>query len=428
MVFKPEFSWEFLSKDEITARSLKALRNHIAHLKEVSPFYREQLAAVEPSDITSFDTFAQLPFTDRTTLVNDVERFRAVPESEIAETVVTSGATGKPLIFSMTKSDLDRLAFNEALSLHAAGVIPEDRAQILISLDRLFITGMSFYRGLTSLGVNTARIGELSFDQYKQHLDLLKPTVLIGIPSFLKKLAQHLVDAGLDLKASSVQKIICVSESLRNESLQLNSVGQKLQELFGAHVYSSYGVTELSVAYCECVEQNGNHTHPELIYTEIIDEHGKPVPDGTPGELVGTPLGVEGIPLLRYRTGDMSFTLPGGCGCGRNSIRIGPIPARKSQMIKLEGTMLYPQTITDALDELEYVNDYVILLEGDESFADRVTLHVATQPTMLESLSTHLRAKTQVTIPVLISNVATINAYREDSKRKDKIIDRRKRK
>ncbi len=426
MVFKPELSWEFLSKDEIAARSIKALRNHVEHLKEVSPYYREQLASVEPSDITSLEAIAQLPLTERETLVEHIEQFRAVSESEVVETVVTSGSTGMQLIYYMTKSDLDRLAFNEALSLNAAGVIPEDRAQILISLDRLFITGMAYYRGLTTLGVNTTRIGELPCDLQKHYLELLKPTVLVGVPSYLKKFAQQLIESGFDTQASSVQKIFCVGESLRNESLELNSVGQKLQEFFGAQTYSAYGVMELSVAYCECVEQNGNHAHPELIYTEIVDENGKSVPDGMPGELVGTPLGVEGVPLLRYRTGTMTFTLPGGCGCGRNSDRIGPMATQKSRMIKLDGTTIYPLTITNALDELEYVEDYVIILKGDGSFSDRITLHVAIQPSMLENLSTHLRAKVRVTIPVLVSNVATINSYRGDSKKKIKIIDRRK--
>ncbi len=425
MVFKPEHSWEFLSHDEIIARSIRAVRNHVKHLKEVSPYYAEVLSAIEPGDITSPETIAALPLTDKATLVDRIDRFMAVPEQQVAETVITSGSTGKPLVFSMTRNDLDRLAFNEALSFHAMGVTKQDRAQIMVSLDRLFIAGMAYYRGLTTLGVNTCRIGVLPFDMQKHYLELLRPTVIVGVPSYLLKFGQQIKNVGSDTRSCSVQKIVCIGESLRNESLALNGVGTKLMELFGASVYSTYGNTELSIAYCECLEQKGNHAHPELIYTEIVDEKGHPVPDGAVGELVGTPLGVEGVPLLRYRTGDITFKVPGSCACGRNSDRIGPILARKSQMIKLKGTTIYPLTLINALDELEYVEDYIIVLEGSESLSDNVTLHVVSHPSRVSSISGHLQAKARVSIPVLISNQTTINSYRGASSKKVRIIDKR---
>ncbi len=425
MAFNAKLSWEFLSGEEIEARSVKAVRNHVKHLREVSPYYREVLASVDPSEITSFETIAQLPLTDKTTLSDNCEQFRAVGDTEIVETIMTSGATGHPLIYPMTRSDLDRLAFNEALSANAAGLTPKDRAQILVSLDSPSIGGMATYRGLTTLGVNTARIGVLRFDMQKYYFDLLSPTVLVGAPSYLRKFGEQLVDAGVNPGESPVTKIVCIDESVRNEYLELNSAGKNLQELFGANVYSSYGIAELFVAYTECAEQNGNHAHPELVYTEIVDTNGNPVEDGMPGELVGTPLGVEGLPLLRYRTGNMTFKIQGTCPCGRNSDRIGPIQGGDSQVIKLKDTIIYPLVMTNALDELDYIEDYVLLLEGNESFSDHLTLHVATQPAMLENIVSHLRAKADVTVPVLISNVPTINSYRADNSQNMKIVDKR---
>ncbi len=425
MAFRPEFSWEFLSRDEITARSLRALRNHVKHLKEVSNYYREVLVDINPMDITSIEDFAKLPLTEKKALAEASEQFKAVSEDEISETVVTSGSTGKPVVFYMTSVDLDRLAFNEALSFHAAGVSSQDRAQIIVSLDRLFIAGMAYYRGLTTLGANTMRIGVLDFDMQKHYLELLKPTVLVGVPSFLKKLGERLSQTGFDTQKSSVEKLVCIGESIREESLELNAVGSGLADMFDAKVFSTYGITELSVAFCECVQQRGNHSHPELVYTEIVDEEGNPVPDGTPGELVGTPLGVEGMPLLRYRTGDITFKLPGTCSCGRNSDRIGPILTRKSQKIKLKGTTLYPLTLTNALDEMDCIEDYALLIDGGESQSDQVTLHVVTPPAMVESIAAHLRARARVSIPILVSNVPTINSYRGDSAKKLKIIDKR---
>jgi phenylacetate-CoA ligase len=423
--FKPELSWEFWSKDRIEARTIRALQNHCEHVKEVSAYYKQVLADVDPADIKTLDDFAKIACTEKAVLVDRNEEFVAVPPEKIIETVVTSGSTGRPLVFSMTASDLDRLAFNEALSFHAAGVGRGDRAQILVSLDRLFIAGMAYYRGLTFLGANTTRIGVLPFEMQKHYFELLQPTVLVGVPSFLKRLGAELQKLRFDTKACSVKKIFCIGESLRCEDMSLNAVGTALEELYDAKVYSTYGNTELAVAYCECTEQCGNHCHPELVYSEIVDEEGNGVPDGTPGELVATPLGVEGVPLVRYRTGDITFKISEPCACGRNSCRIGPILARKSQMIKLKGTTLYPLTITNALDELECIDDYIVVLEGDESLSDRVTVHAVTQPAQLQSIGEHLRSRARVQFPVLVTNAPTLNSMRENSRKRIKILDKR---
>ena len=425
MSFRPEFSWEFLSKEEIESRSIKAFRNHLFHIKEVSPYYKKLLANISPDDIKTRADIATLPMTDKTTLVENLSEFRGVPPEEITETVITSGSTGKPLVFTMTSGDLNRLAFNEALSFNAAGVTPEDRVQILVSLDRLFIAGMAYYRGLTSLGANCTRVGVLPFKMQKEYFELLKPTILVGVPSFIAKFGQQLLDSGVDLKEAAVSKIICIGESIRTEDMLKSAVAEKIESIFGAKVFSTYGVTELALAYSECEFQNGNHSHPELVYTEIVDSDGNPVEDGEIGELVATPFGVEGVPLLRYKTGDITFKIKGECECGRKSTRIGPILSRSSQMIKLKGTTVYPLTITNALDELLSVEDYILEIEGDQISGDSVTLHIATKPTEVFDISEHLRAKARVTITILVTNTATLNSMRGDSRKKIKIIDKR---
>ncbi len=413
--------------DEIEARSIRAVRNQVRHVKEVSPHYQNTLFDVFPEDIKTIADIRKLPFTEKQELIEDTELFLGVVPEQIVETVVTSGSTGKPLVFSMTAADIDRLAFNEALSFHAAGVSSKDKAQILVSLDRLFIAGMAYYRGLTLLGANTARIGVLPFDMQKHYIELLKPTVIVGVPSFLLKLSAELDKLGFDARASTIQKVFCIGESLRTQDMELNTVGKALEDQYNAKVYSTYASTELSTAYCECTTQYGGHAHPELVYTEIIDETGNTAPDGAVGELVVTPFGVEGIPLVRYRTGDITFTLPGGCACGRNSPRIGPILGRKSQMIKFKGTTVYPLVITNVMDSCDCVEDYVIILEDDESLSDRVTIHAVTQPSNLEKIGSRLRAEARVQLPVLVSNSATIKHPRGQTAKKTRIIDQRKR-
>jgi phenylacetate-CoA ligase len=426
LAFRPDFSWEFLSGDEITAKSVRAVRNHVRHVKEVSAYYRETLFDVFPEDIKGPEDIAKLPFTDKATLNAQTASFIAVSSDQIVETVITSGSTGKPLVFSMTETDLERLAYNEALSFCSAGVTPSDRAEICVSLDRMFIAGMAYYRGLTHLGVNTARVGVLPLDMQKHFLELFRPTVLVGVPSFLKKLTRELAAAGFDKSKSCVSKIFCIGESIRSQDMRLNAAAQSLEEFFNAKAFSTYANTELAVAYCECGAQNGGHAHPELVYTEIVDENGALAPEGAIGELVATPLGVEGIPLVRYKTGDITFRLSGECPCGRNSMRIGPILGRKSQMIKVKGTTVYPLAITNILDGIDGVEDYIIILEDDEALSDRVSLHVVTPPVNVEKISGQIRAEMRVTLPVLVTNVATIQHMRGKSAKKTRILDNRK--
>jgi len=197
----------------------------------------------------------------------------------------------------------------------------------------------------------------------------------------------------------------------------MNSAGTKLQELWGAKALVSYTLTEVADALCECAEQKGGHAHPELIYIEIVNEAGKPLPDGTPGELVVSSLGIEGMPLVRYRTGDITFKVPGSCACGRNSVRIGPVLGRSNEMIRLKSGTVYPLTLTNALDELDELNDYIIILESDDAHTDRVTIHAATQPSIVEKIANHVRNAVHVYFPILISNISTIQSMRGPGRR-----------
>ena len=148
--------------------------------------------------------------------------------------------------------------------------------------------------------------------------------------------------------------------------------------------------------------------------------------DGTPGELIATPLGVEGNPLIRYKTGDITFIVPGKCSCGRNSIRIGPILGRTAQAVKLKDGIIYPTAIATILESAEGVEDYLIILEKEEVSGDRISLHVITAPTNLSAISIRIRDEVHATLPLLISNVATIRHLRGKESRETKIIDNRK--
>lgn len=426
MPFKPHFSWDFLTPEEIESRSLRAIRNHIDYLKRDSVYYQELLADVESDDIQTLEDFRKIPITEKKDFSSNSNLFQVASDEQVIETVVTSGSTGTPLVYPLTSSDLDRLAYNESLSFHGAGVTAKDRAFIMVSLDRLFIAGMAYYRGLTALGANTSRIGVLPAEMQQHYIELMKPTVLVGVPSYMVKLGETLIKNGIDLANYSIEKIFCIGEPIREENMDFNSTALRIEELYGAKVYSTYASTELGSAFCDCTERTGGHGHPELVYTEILDENGEPVEDGEVGELVVTPFGLEGMPLLRYRTGDMTFNVPGECACGRHSMRIGPILSRKSQLIKFKGTTLYPLTITNVIDSIPDVVDYILELKGREgSSSEEIYIHAATKPANVQTIMSRVQAATRVSVPVLISNAATINSMRGDSRKKIRLIDNR---
>jgi phenylacetate-CoA ligase len=422
--FNPKLSWEFFSSDEILSKTIRALRNHIKHVKEVSPYYKEALWDIAPEDIRKIDDFSRLPLTGRKLLAEHTGRFTAVAPHAVVETVATAGATGHPIFCPLTANDIERLAFSEALSFHGMGISAEDRALLFLDMDRWTLAGMGCYRGLTFLGANTGRAGVESHEFCRQYLETFKPTVLAAAPSFLRRLALDLEKTGFDVRASGIRKLICVGESLKNREMTSNMMGKRLEDRWGALAYDTYTITEINDSFCECSERKGAHIHPELIYAEIVGDNGMPVPDGSPGELVATTFGIEGMPLVRYKTGDITFRVPGSCACGRHSARIGPILGRKNEVIRTKkGPMIYPLTITNALDEMDEINDYVIILENDDASSDRVTIHVAAKPSAIERIADHVRRVAQVGFPILISNVSTIQSIRGNWRRQIRIVD-----
>jgi phenylacetate-CoA ligase len=314
------------------------------------------------------------------------------------------------------------------MSFNSIGITPKDNAQIMVSLDRLFVAGMAYYRGMIALGVNTTRIGVLQPEMQEYYIRLLRPSVLVGVPSYLIKLAEFLKSNGKDIGDSSIKKLVCIGESLRNDDMSLNVAAKKLEVLYNAKVFSTYASTETCSSYCDCSERTGGHSHPELIYTEILDDNENPVPDGEIGELVVSTFGIEGMPLLRYKTGDMTFKIKGKCACGRNSVRIGPIVYRKSQLIKIKGTTIYPITITNVVDSLGCCDDYIVELKGHKNDNDKseLILHVVADKKELSKITQAVMAAARVKISIFLSNKSTVSVLRGEARKPIRFVDNRK--
>ncbi len=375
--FEPEI--EFQSVDEIKRFQNEKLREHLTYLQAHSPFYRNLFAqhAIDIATIRTIDDLVALPFTEKQDLQVHNTDFLCVPPEKIIDYITTSGTLGDPVTFACTEHDLERLAYNEAVSFACAGVTNHSIVQLMTTLDKRFMAGMAYFLGLRKLGAGIIRVGngipELQWDTIHR----IAPDTIMCVPSFILRLIEYAEAHGIDYRQSSVQRIIGIGEGLRDQHFELNLLGRRIHEKWPeVKLFATYSSTEMSATFSECPCGCGGHVHPELIIVEIIGDDNQPVADGEVGEIVVTTLGVEGMPLLRFRTGDMAAKITERCACGRNSYRLTPLVGRKNNMIKLKGTTLYPPAINDVLDNTAYVANYVVVVRDSEAGTDEVVVRI----------------------------------------------------
>ncbi len=380
------------------------LRDHVRQAGR-SPFYRKRLRdlAINIDDITSVAGLAGLPLTERRDLDRADNAFHAAPDSAMADIALTSGTTGNSVVVPYTAQDLKRLAFNETMAFWGAGIRPTDRILICVTLDRCFIAGLAYYSGLIELGASVIRSGPGQPARQWELIQRLRPTCLVGVPSFLLNVAQWGESHGHSPTTAGISSLVTIGEPVRRPDHSLTPLGADLEKAWQARVYSSYGATELETAFCECHAGRGGHIHPELTLVEIIDEHGSPLPNGQPGEVVVTPLGVEGFPLLRFRTGDVARLFREPCTCGWQTPRLGPIEGRLAQRLKFRGTTLYPETIFQTLEEMPAVRAAYVEVRASYDLADEVTVVIGADEglageTVADFLQARLRVKPEIVI------------------------------
>lgn len=367
-----------LSADILRTTQEQKLQQLLAHVSQNSPFYRELFARhhIDVNSIKTLDDLRRIPTTHKEDLQRRNSDFLCVPKDQIIEYASTSGTLGSPVTIGLTENDLNRLTLNEYNSFVCADGNREDIYQLMLTLDRQFMAGIAYYSGLRKLGAGIIRLGPGVPSLQLETIQRLKPTAIVAVPSFILKLIQAAKDHNIDLNQTSVNKAICIGENIRNTDFSLNILGKKITEAWDIKLYSTYASTEMQTAFTECSEGHGGHLQADLVIAELLDEDNNPVPAKTPGELTITTLGVEGMPLLRYKTGDICMYFDEPCACGRNTMRLSPIIGRKKQMIKFKGTTLYPPSMFDLLNEMEEVLDYVVEVYSNELGMDEVLLHL----------------------------------------------------
>ncbi|MBF0319500.1 MAG: AMP-binding protein [Nitrospirae bacterium] len=407
-------SIDFSSHGDIKRLQDELLAELTHHVSTSSPYYKRifRQNSLTPGDIKGVDGLLRLPFTTR----EDLQQFNwdllATPRHSVREIVSTTGTTGEPAFIAMTESDIERLAYNEQRSFTYTGAKEGDLFHLAVTGDNLFIAGAAYYRGLIRLGAAVARVGPQNTIRHFDLIEKLRPSAIVAVPSFMLHMARTALELKIDPKDLNLKKAVLIGESIRDASLKSNSLGELVEEAFGDICYSTYGITEGQVSFCECGQKAGLHSHPDLVIAEVVDEDGTPLDDGQTGELVLTTLQTEGMPLIRYKTGDITFKITQGCQCGRNSLRIGPIVGRKKQRLKIKGVTLYPKTIENAICKLKDVVNYQIEATTGENHSDRLILRVGstrTDKAFRDGVIDHLRAKARVTPEIVIEAPEELN-------------------
>lgn len=417
-----------VNEDSNTTQSGK-LKELIRYVSQKSPFYRQMFSdlGIDPETIAAPADLAILPFTTKDDLAKSNDDFLCVPKTKIADFVTTSGTMSDPVAFYLTDSDVERLAVNEAASFRCADGSEDDIYQLMTTIDRRFMAGLAYWMGARKMGAGMIRVGPGAPFLQWESIQRFSPTVLIAIPSFIPRLIDYAEANGIDYKSSSVKSVICIGEPIRNEDFSLNELGKRITSQWNVKLYSTYASTEMGAAFTECGHGNGGHLNPELLILEVVDEEDKPVGEGGLGEVVITTLGVEGMPLIRYRTGDLCHVFYEPCGCGRTSTRLGPVVGRKQQMIKFKGTTIFPPALFDVLDMVKEIDLYQVVVSKNEYGNDEITILLSLQLNTVafrEMLHSLFKSKLRVTpaMQFITTEELTFRIYRQEKRKPEKLV------
>lgn len=364
---------------EIIASQSEKLSAILQYVGANSAYYKRIFREheIDADSIQSPADLTKIPFTTKDDLALYNDDFLCVPKSKISDFVTTSGTLSDPVAFYLTEKDVDRLAANEAEAFRCANGSEDDIYQLMTTIDRRFMAGLAYWMGARKMGAGMIRVGPGAPFLQWESIQRFSPTVLIAIPSFIPRLIEYAEANGIDYRTSSVKSILCIGEPIRNPDFTYNELGKRITSQWDVKLYSTYASTEMGAAFTECEEGNGGHLNPDLLILEVVDEHGNVVGDGELGEVVVTTLGVEGMPLLRYKTGDLCHVYYAACACGRHATRLGPVVGRKQQMIKFKGTTIFPPALFDVLDMVPEIELYQVVVSKNEFGNDEITILLA---------------------------------------------------
>jgi phenylacetate-CoA ligase len=361
MIWNP--NKECMSRDEMSALQGKRLHKIVEYVYHNVPFYRNKLQELDirPDDIQTIEDITKLPFTTKKDLRDNYPfGLQAAPQSEIIRIHASSGTTGNPTIVGYTRKDIGVWSECMARCLTAYGVTRNDIFSVSYGYG-LFTGGLGAHNGVETLG---AAVVPASTGNTEKHLKLIRDLGITGIactPSYALYLAETMDKMGITRDQIKLRVGAFGAEPWTED------MRKEIQERLGLKGYNLYGLSEImgpSVSY-ECQQQCGSHINEDHFYPEIINPTTlEPLPHGQVGELVFTTLTKEGMPLLRYRTRDLSSLMTGQCECGRTSVRMTPIAGRSDDMLIIRGINVFPSQVESVvLSMKEFAPRYMLIID-----------------------------------------------------------------
>lgn len=423
---------ECLTRSELEKIQLERLKWQVKYAYENVPFYKNKWDEIglKPEHIQTLKDIQKIPFTVKDDLrQNYPDKMFAVDNSEIVRIHGSSGTTGKPIIVGYTRNDMENWTECCARMATAAGVTNKDTAQISFGYG-LFTGGFGLHYGLERVGATVIPVSSGNTERQIMFLQDLKSTVLVATPSYVLRIAEVLGEMGL------TKDDIFLRVGMFGGEGHTPEMREQIEASLGIFDTQNYGLTELcgpGLSY-ECLEHTGMHINEDFFIAEIINpETGEVLPEGSEGELVLSTLTKEGIPMLRYRTKDITRLHYEQCSCGRTNARMELVKGRSDDMMVIRGVNVFPSQIESVLMNIEGIGQQYQLIVTTEKFTDRMEVQVElADGSMIESyanlekLTNEIRYKLKTTLlidtKVTLLNPKTLERTAGKSKR---VIDKR---
>jgi phenylacetate-CoA ligase len=373
---KKSFMPSIQNQEELTELQLKGLKWTVGHAYNGSPFYRKRLddAGIQPEDIRALDDLEKLPFTSAQDLQEGYPfPLLSVPLERVVRIHSSSGTTGKRKILCYTQKDVDDWTDFFARCYEMAQLTPEDRVQIAVGYG-LWTAGIGFQRGCEVFGAMTIPLGPGNLDMHCQFLIDFQTTTICCTASMGLLLAE-------EVNRKEIRDRVSLKKMIYGAERSSDAMRKRIQELLDLeHMFDIPGMTELygPGTGLECIHHNGIHYWADYYILEILDpETLKPVPEGEIGEMVVTTLKKEAVPLIRYRTRDLTRLIPGDCRCGSMMPRHDRLLGRSDDMIIFRAVNIYPGQIDHVLSGVKGIgSEYQIILDRGEDGRDYMTIKV----------------------------------------------------
>lgn len=366
--------YEWMDRPELAESQSQSLKRSVMQAAK-SPYYSAKFAelGIDPGSIKSADDITKLPFTTKEDLrLSYPDTMLTVPRERVLRMHTSSGTTGKPTAIFHTREDIENWAELMARCLAMTGATPSDVFQNMSGYG-LFTGGLGLHYGAERLGMWTIPAGAGNTARQIMLIRDFHVTVIHATPSYAMHVAERMVQEGDDPRSLGI-KVAALGAEPYTEELRL-----KLQDLYGFKAFNSYGLSEMNgpgVAF-ECPEQNGMHIWEDSYIVEIIDPKTlQPVADGEIGELVMTTLRRTAMPIIRYRTRDLTKKILGDCSCGRKHVRLARFVGRSDDMLIIRGVNVFPSQIEEVIMRHKWLGGNYVIELSKKAALDQMTVKV----------------------------------------------------